>query len=110
MELLDSFRNWLREIIESVLMWIVALFQSIFQWFEDMLLNLFEKILAALRFVIEQIPMPDILQYSLQDLISYVPPELMYFLNVSGISQAFMYISMGVTFRLVRKFATLFQW
>ncbi|WP_421199154.1 hypothetical protein [Aeromonas enteropelogenes] len=110
MELLDSFRNWLREIIESVLMWVVEFFQSIFQWFEDTLLTLFEKILAALRFVIEQIPMPDILKYSLQDLISHVPPELMYFLNQSGISEAFMFISMGVAFRMMRKIATLFQW
>ncbi|MFM1688257.1 hypothetical protein ACJ7VZ_07000 [Aeromonas salmonicida] len=110
MELLDSFRNWLREIIESFVMWIVELFKSVFQWFQDTLLNVFESILAALRHVISLIPMPDILQYSLQDLISFVPPELMYFLNVSGISEAFMFISMGVAFRMVRKVATLFQW
>ncbi|WP_421333678.1 hypothetical protein [Aeromonas veronii] len=110
MELLDSFRNWLREFIESILMWVVDFFKSIFQWFQDTLLNVFEQLLAALRYVIEHIPMPDILKYSLQDLIAYVPPELMFFLNQSGISEAFMFISMGVAFRMMRKFATLFQW
>jgi len=54
--------------------------------------------------------MPDFLQYSLQDLFNYIPSDVVYFLNMSGISQAFLFISMGVAFRLVRKVATLFQW
>jgi hypothetical protein len=110
MELLDSFRNWLRDMIESFVLWIVHLFQAIFQWFEDMLLNTLEKILTAIRFVISSIPVPDFLQYSLQDLFNYIPSDVVYFLNQSGISQALLFISMGVAFRMVRKVATLFQW
>lgn len=110
MELLDSFRNWLREMIESVVLWILHLCQSLLQWFEDMLLNTLEKILAAIRYVIASIPVPDFLQYSLQDLFNVIPSDLIYFLNMSGISQALLFISMGVAFRMVRKVATLFQW
>ncbi|MBS2781144.1 DUF2523 family protein [Aeromonas salmonicida] len=110
MELLDSFRNWLRDMIESFVLWIVHLFQAIFQWFEDILLTTLERILEAIRFVIASIPLPDFLQYSLQDLFNYIPSDVVYFLNMSGISQAFLFISMGVGFRMVRKVATLFQW
>lgn len=110
MELLDSFRNWLRDMIESFVLWIVHLCQAIFQWFEDMLLNTLEKLLTAIRFVISSIPVPDFLQYSLQDLFNYIPSDVVYFLNQSGISQALMFISLGVAFRMVRKVATLFQW
>lgn len=110
MELLDSFRNWLRDMIESVIMWVVNLFKAVFQWFEDMLLTTLERILEAIRFVISSIPLPDFLQYSLQDLFNFIPSDVVYFLNMSGISEAFLFISMGVGFRLVRKVATLFQW
>ncbi len=110
MELLDSFRNWLRDMIESIIMWVVNLFKAVFQWFEDMLLTTLERILEAIRFVISSIPLPDFLQYSLQDLFNFIPSDVVYFLNMSGISEAFLFISMGVGFRLVRKVATLFQW
>ncbi|HDO1319788.1 DUF2523 family protein [Aeromonas veronii] len=110
MELLNSFRNWLKDMIESFIMWVVKFFQAIFQWFEDILLTTLEKILEGIRFVISSIPMPDFLQYSLQDLFNYIPSDVVYFLNMSGIAQAFLFISMGVAFRLVRKVATLFQW
>ncbi|MGY3943748.1 DUF2523 family protein [Aeromonas tecta] len=110
MELLNSFRNWLRDMIESFVLWILHLCQSLLQWFEDILLTTLEKILTAIRFVISSIPMPDFLQYSLQDLFNYIPSDVVYFLNMSGISQAFLFISMGVAFRMVRKVATLFQW
>lgn len=110
MELLDSFRNWLRDMIESVIMWVVDLCKAIFQWFEDILLTTFEKILEGIRFVISSIPMPDFLQYSLQDLFNFMPSDVVYLLNMSGISEAMMFISMGVAFRMVRKVATLFQW
>lgn len=110
MELLDSFRNWLRDMIESIIMWVVNLFKAVFQWFEDMLLTTLEQILEAIRFVISSIPLPDFLQYSLQDLFNFIPSDVVYFLNMSGISEAFLFISMGVGFRLVRKVATLFQW
>lgn len=110
MELLDSFRNWLRDMIESIIMWVVNLFKAVFQWFEDILLTTLERILEAIRFVISSIPLPDFLQYSLQDLFNFIPSDVVYFLNMSGISEAFLFISMGVGFRLVRKVATLFQW
>jgi len=110
MELLDSFRDWLRDMIESIIMWVVNLFKAVFQWFEDMLLTTLERILEAIRFVISSIPLPDFLQYSLQDLFNFIPSDVVYFLNMSGISEAFLFISMGVGFRLVRKVATLFQW
>ncbi len=110
MELLDSFRNWLRDMIESIIMWVVNLFKAVFQWFEDMLLTTLERILESIRFVISSIPLPDFLQYSLQDLFNFIPSDVVYFLNMSGISEAFLFISMGVGFRLVRKVATLFQW
>ncbi|ELB2789535.1 hypothetical protein QMX34_000027 [Aeromonas hydrophila] len=110
MELLNSFRNWLRDMIESVVLWFVHLFQAIFQWFEDILLTTLEKVLEGIRYVIASIPVPDFLQYSLQDLFNYIPADVVFFLNQSGLSQAFLFISMGVAFRLVRKVATLFQW
>ena len=110
MELLNSFRNWLKDIIESFVLWILHLCQALLQWFEDILLTTLEKILEAIRFVISSLPIPDFLQYSLQDLFNYIPSDLVYFLNMSGISQAFLFISMGVAFRMVRKVATLFQW
>ncbi|MFM5086204.1 DUF2523 family protein [Aeromonas media] len=110
MELLDSFRTWLRDMIENIIMWVVNLFKAVFQWFEDMLLTTLERILEAIRFVISSIPLPDFLQYSLQDLFNFIPSDVVYFLNMSGISEAFLFISMGVGFRLVRKVATLFQW
>ncbi|QXB54182.1 DUF2523 family protein [Aeromonas sp. FDAARGOS 1415] len=110
MELLKSFRDWLRDMIESVIMWVVGLFQAVFQWFEDVLLNIFESVLEGIRYVIAAIPMPDILQYSLQDIFNIMPSDLIYLLNMSGISEAMMFVSLGFAFRMVRKVATLFQW
>lgn len=110
MELLRSFRDWLRDMIESVILWVVGLFKAVFQWFEDILLTTVEKILEGIRFVIAQIPMPDILQYSLQDLFNIIPGDVIYLLNMSGISEAMMFVSLGFAFRMVRKVATLFQW
>ncbi|MNV97215.1 hypothetical protein D3C71_1923100 [compost metagenome] len=54
--------------------------------------------------------MPDILQYSLQDLFNIIPGDVIYLLNMSGISEAMMFVSLGFAFRMVRKVATLFQW
>ncbi len=105
-----EFTNWLWEIINSFAQWILSIVLAIIQFVNDFLLNVFELILAAMRTVIGLIPMPDILAYSLNDLFLGLPDQVMYFLDKTGFSYSVAVFSSAFLFRIVRKFATLFQW
>lgn len=108
--MLGEFTNWLKDIINSFAAWILSIVLAIMQFVQDFLLTLFETLLAAMRMALSLIPMPDILAYSLNDLLIGLPEEMIYFLDKTGFTYAVSVFSAALLFRIVRKFVTLFQW
>lgn len=87
-----------------------GLFQDFMEFQRDLFLVVFEKLLDGFVYVIDQIPVPDFLMTGFQDVINTFPPTVLYLMNETGVITGLGILSAGFAFRLVRKFATLFQW
>lgn len=102
--------KWLSDKIDSVLQWFVDFFHAIVEYLKDVPLDVFDKVLSAIRGAFTSIPVPDFVVNGLQSFSSEFPPLMGYLLAQSGVAQGFALIGVAYTFRLLRKVFTLFQW
>ncbi|WP_343549427.1 DUF2523 family protein [Ralstonia sp.] len=101
---ISAFAAWLLKgfIAVFVALWDITLDLAIEGL--DLLLNAFTTVLGAL-------PAPSFLgALTLQTLFGQLPQDLLFFLGVFNVGQAFAVVGAGVGFRLLRKVLTLFQW
>lgn len=104
--------NWL----SSLSAWFVDLVKSIFSalltFVHDAVLWAFDGFLTALAALIAAIPAPSFLSGGLNvgSMLSGMPAFTLFVLNQLNIAACLAVISAGITFRLIRKFTTLFQW
>lgn len=90
--------------------WLVKLFGSFLEALKGIFLWMFEQVLEAIRAVITAIPVPDLLHNSMQGAVDGFLPLTSYLLGQSGVAQGLMLLGAAYVFRILRKFATLFQW
>lgn len=102
--------QWLNDKIDAILKWLVDFVYAVIQYLKDIPLDLFEKVLDAIRSAFSSIPVPDFVANGLQSFSNEFPPLMGYLLAQSGVAQGFALIGIAYTFRLLRKVFTLFQW
>lgn len=104
--------NWL----SNLSAWLVDLVKSVFlalvEFFHDAALWVFDGVLSALSGLIAAIPVPAFLAggVNVGSMLSGMPPFTLFVLNQLNLGPCLAVIGAGVTFRLIRKFTTLFQW
>ncbi len=107
---MEALETWLSQFIHNVVQAIINFFIWLIDFVKDIFLWLVDGLLAAIVALIKLIPLPDFISNGLQTVTDSLPPTLLYFLSHSGLTIGFGIIASGYIFRLLRKFATLFQW
>lgn len=100
---MKDFADWLLTLIKQ-------LFKDIADFAADIFIKLLELVLTALQALIAAIPVPQFMQDGLSSVLGSLPGEVWFFLSHLKLPQMFAVLGAAVAFRLVRKFATLFQW
>jgi hypothetical protein len=102
--------EWLSDKIDAILKWFTDFIFAVLQWLKDIPLDLFDKILEAIRYVLSSIPVPEFAQHGLQALADGMSPLTGYLLAQSGVAAGFALVASAYVFRMIRKVCTLFQW
>lgn len=100
------FTDWFNDLKE----WVYGIWIDFVEFVLDIGIFILELLLAGIQFAISAIPVPAFLQNGIAPLFSAVDPAILYFLDASGIPAALALLGAGLSFRLLRKFITLFQW
>lgn len=101
--MLADFTSWLFGLIKS-------LFGPLWDFLGDVLLNFLDLLVTGFVAVVAAIPVPDFLQSGLSSAWGGLDSGVVYVVSQCGFPQALALVGAGYAFRLVRKFATLFQW
>jgi hypothetical protein len=89
---------------------IFGLWNDFIEFVKDIFLVIFELFLDGFAYIIEQLVPPDFVTGGLQDVINGFSPTLLYLIGETGFGEALSILGAGFAFRILRKFATLFQW
>lgn len=88
--------------------WIKQLFIDFREWAEDFFVDALDSVLSSIAGAIESLDPPDfLLDYSIGD---YLPADVLYFLNLSGLDTAFSVLAGAIVFRVMRKILTFGIW
>ncbi|MGN7875899.1 hypothetical protein ACTJKJ_20260 [Roseateles sp. 22389] len=101
--MLEQFTTWLLALLKQ-------LFKDLWQFVIDLLLTVFEQIVNAFVYVVSHLPVPGFLTAGLGSVFGQLDGSVMYLVTQCGLPAALAVIGSGYAFRIVRKFATLFQW
>lgn len=100
---MSDFSKWLLGLVK-------ALFQPVWDFLTDFLIAGVELILQAFAAIITAIPVPSFATSGLGNLLAAIPGDVWFFAGHFRLGECFAVLGVGATFRLTRKFATLFQW
>lgn len=102
---LDGLVTWLIDLVKSI-------FIAIWDFIKDIFLAILDGILIVVASLLAALPSPSFISQSdwLAALLSPLPPFALFVIGNLRIPEALAIIASGVSFRLLRKLATLFQW
>lgn len=89
---------------------VVKVFSALWDFLSDIAISILDGVLKAFAALIAAIPVPDFLSSGMQALFGGLGNDILYLLNAAGLTAALALLGAGYTFRLARKFLTLFQW
>lgn len=103
------------DFLNSLISWVSGVLKSLWadfvNFFNDLWIGIADTVLQSIASTVSSIPTPDFLdRYSLGTIISLLPSDVLYFVSLLGLTEAFYILGLGVSFRMVRKVVTLFQW
>lgn len=101
--MLSEFTQWLINLVKSF-------FDALWNFVVDAFVGIVELIVTALVALVSAIPVPSFMTMGLQSIYGQLDPAIIFFLSASGLPGALALLGLGYSFRLIRKFATLFQW
>lgn len=101
--------------IYALIAWLGDLIKSIWTAFVDFIgdiwIDIADIVLQGIAAIVVSIPVPSFLSnYSIGQIIGYLPYDVLYFVGLMHMGEGFALISAAVGFRMVRKLITLFQW
>ena len=105
--MINSIKEWFAELWQGFVDWIIDILLFLLDWMRTLFLWLFEQFLDVTAFMFEQLAPPELAAVGLQGLFNALPPELIYFLGQSGISEGLSILGGAYTYRLLRKLFTL---
>jgi len=104
---MTDFAEWLVGLVKDIVL-------AMWDFLLDVAINVFDLFLSALVGVFEVIVVPCFMQsgsaLALAWAFNHIPGYVWYFAGHLDLSGCFQILACAVTFRLARKFATLFQW
>ena len=101
--MIELLTNWLKDLAQDMLDWLKENGEDFILQMKDLGLDLFEKLLEGVIFVLSIVAPPDFLSTSLDSISNGLSPSLMYLLSQTGISEGIQIIGGAVMFRLMRK-------
>lgn len=101
--MLADFGNWLLSVIISV-------FEALWNFVSDVAVNVLDLVVSGFASLVAAIPVPGFLSGGLQSMWSGMDGGVLYVVSQCGVPAALAVIGAGYSFRLARKFFTLFQW
>lgn len=101
--MLADFGNWLLSVITAV-------FSALWDFFSDVAVNVLDLVVSAFAALVASIPVPGFLSGGLQGMWSGMDGGVLYVVTQCGVPAALAVVGAGYSFRLARKFFTLFQW
>ncbi|MGV8950482.1 MAG: hypothetical protein ACOH2M_05315 [Cypionkella sp.] len=104
MNWLTNFTNWLREQI-------VAVWTAVVDFAHDLLVGGVDAVLTLFAAMVAAIPVPDFLaNLSICGILANAGPTAAWAMGAMHVPEGMAMVAGGVTFRLLRKVVTLFQW
>ena len=101
---------WFSAAYSRLIDWLIGLFGDLVEFITDVFLIVFNLFLDGIAGLIVLIPVPDFLGAGLNPLFQALDPAVIYFLDMSGVSDGLLLLAAGLAFRLTRKLVTLGQW
>lgn len=101
--MLADFGNWL---LTLVIEFVAALWGLLV----DVAVAVVDLIVSAFVALVTAIQVPDFISGGLASLWSMLDPGIVYVVSECGLPAALALLGAGYAFRILRKFATLFQW
>jgi len=101
--MLEQFTQWLADLFRDTIEALEGLLEDIGVWFVD-------GVLGTIADIVSAIPMPSFMVAGLDSLFAGVDPGIIWGVSALGIPEMFTLIGAAYTFRIIRKFVTLFQW
>lgn len=101
---LERLTNWLGEMVATV-------FGALVDLVKDFVLFAVRGVLDLVLAIVNAIPVPDFLsQYSICTLLANAGPTAAWAVGTFKIAECLSVLMLAVSFRLLRKLLTLFQW
>lgn len=102
---LSEISAWLLSLVKGI-------FFAVWDFLTDIFLTILNGLLTVVAGLVTALPSPSFVSQSdwLAALLSPLPPFALFVVGNLKIPEALAIIASAVTFRLLRKFATLFQW
>ena len=101
--MLQEFTKWLIELVAQF-------FSDLWTFVQDAFVGIAGALADALAVVVNLIPVPAFMSGGLGQLYAGLDPGIAFVLGQVGLPAALAVMGIGYTFRLTRKFLTLFQW
>jgi hypothetical protein len=101
--MLTQFTSWLWSLI-------VGIVQPMWDFVQDAFIAVVDGIVSAFVALVVAIPVPNWLAGGLSQTWNGLDGGVLFFVTQAGVPAALAIIGAGYVFRLIRKFATLFQW
>lgn len=102
--------DWIADTWQGFVDFLQEILVMILTFIRDLALTIFELIMDGVVYMFNSITPPEFLTNDLSTLTNALPTDILYFLNMSGLSAGLAIYGAGVTFRLLRKLFTLGQW
>lgn len=108
---MNILEKWLTKLTAWLKEWGTWLWEGFVQVMHDVIIFWMEAILGLVSMIINELPAPDFLsQHSLSGALGATGPTVMWVIGEFRIGEGLGIIAAGFTFRVLRKFATAFQW
>ncbi len=95
--------TWFKEAWQATGEWFNSIIEGILNWFESLPLRIYDHFLDGIVTTMNTLQPPEFIQTGLQSVISQLPPDVGYFLALSGIAQGFSIYGTAVVYSYLKK-------
>lgn len=101
--MIDEIKAWFNDTYQSIITWFGDIIESILNWFESLPLDLYEYFLKGMLQTFNTFQPPQFITDGLQSTVSMLPPDIGYFLAMSGLAQGLAIYGTAVVARMIKK-------
>lgn len=102
--------EWIVNNMQGWVSWVHQQLILLMNFIENLFLDMFELLMEGVVFIFIQIEPPQFISEGMGAVFLHLPPDILYFFHMSGLSSGLAIYGTGFSFYLLRKLATLGQW